>query len=571
MTGPTQLRHGERPVSERDKRRGAQAPGEYYTPDWLAEAMVKKIVTDPLNLRVLDPACGSGTFLRAAIVAYAKAAAKAGTPPAEALAQAQSRVIGIDVHPVAVHLARVTWVLAAKDLIRGANGSAGERVSVPVYLGDSLQLHTDAGSLLGSHEVVIETDPAVTGKHMFLRFPRSLVARGDEFDALLLSAARDIEYGIRPEDTLDAFGMVPGPDRDTMTDTLRAIKELHIEGRNHIWAYFTRNLVRPVWLSTDDGKVDRIVGNPPWLTYNKTVSSIRQALERQAKHDYGIWPKPKYATHTDLAGLFYHPLLRPVPQCGRPRRDGDAALDPRCWPVRQMAQGCLEENSRRPQRQAVGLGTAATQRLLPRPGLRRVLIQDHLGQQTASPQGPAMARKAGGPNTRKTVPIAAGAADSPYGRRARQGATIVPRRLFFVTATPAEQAPGSSRLLVKGKMDVVPLRSKNEKNPWKELELPALASNRVSGKYVHDIHRGDTIAAHTLLPPVQAVLPIAKGADKVPTKKTSASNPRTAEIHMTFLDDRMRERWRDMTDAWEAHKARPTNSASSDGWTTCET
>ena len=34
--------------------------GEYYTPAWLARAMVEELVTDPLNQRVLDPACGSG-------------------------------------------------------------------------------------------------------------------------------------------------------------------------------------------------------------------------------------------------------------------------------------------------------------------------------------------------------------------------------------------------------------------------------------------------------------------------------------------------------------------------------
>ena len=37
--------------------------GEYYTPAWLARAMVQELVTDPLHQRVLDPACGSGTFV----------------------------------------------------------------------------------------------------------------------------------------------------------------------------------------------------------------------------------------------------------------------------------------------------------------------------------------------------------------------------------------------------------------------------------------------------------------------------------------------------------------------------
>ena len=41
--------------------------GEYYTPPWLAEAITEELITDPLNTGVLDPACGSGTFLAAAV------------------------------------------------------------------------------------------------------------------------------------------------------------------------------------------------------------------------------------------------------------------------------------------------------------------------------------------------------------------------------------------------------------------------------------------------------------------------------------------------------------------------
>jgi hypothetical protein len=37
--------------------------GEYYTPDWLAGRIVAEVVNAPLVQRVLDPACGSGTFL----------------------------------------------------------------------------------------------------------------------------------------------------------------------------------------------------------------------------------------------------------------------------------------------------------------------------------------------------------------------------------------------------------------------------------------------------------------------------------------------------------------------------
>ena len=52
--------------------------GEYYTPDWLARAMVEELVSDPLNQRVLDPACGSGTFIVEAVKRVIEAAREGG-------------------------------------------------------------------------------------------------------------------------------------------------------------------------------------------------------------------------------------------------------------------------------------------------------------------------------------------------------------------------------------------------------------------------------------------------------------------------------------------------------------
>ena len=86
--------------------------GEYYTPDWLAECIVAETVDRPLEQRVLDPSCGSGTFLFQAVRHYLNAAAEAGMSDAEAISGATEHVLGIDVHPVAITLARLTYLLA---------------------------------------------------------------------------------------------------------------------------------------------------------------------------------------------------------------------------------------------------------------------------------------------------------------------------------------------------------------------------------------------------------------------------------------------------------------------------
>jgi len=82
--------------------------GEYYTPDWLATRIVNETVRDPLNQRILDPACGSGTFLFAAISLYLDAADAAGVDQGAAVDDLPAHVSGMDLHPVAVSLAQVT-------------------------------------------------------------------------------------------------------------------------------------------------------------------------------------------------------------------------------------------------------------------------------------------------------------------------------------------------------------------------------------------------------------------------------------------------------------------------------
>ncbi|WP_226584376.1 class I SAM-dependent methyltransferase, partial [Acuticoccus sediminis] len=111
--------------------------GEYYTPDWLAHIVVEEAIDAPLSRRVLDAACGSGTFLFHAIRRYIAAAEAAGIAVPDQITGVTRHIIGMDLHPVAVTLARVTYLLAiGRDrLIDPARGT----IQIPVYLGDSLQ------------------------------------------------------------------------------------------------------------------------------------------------------------------------------------------------------------------------------------------------------------------------------------------------------------------------------------------------------------------------------------------------------------------------------------------------
>src|ERR1700731_3675289 len=118
---------------DRDERHGL---GEYYTPDWLAAKIVKTAVSTPLEQRVLDPACGSGTFLFHAIRKFLREAEEVGQARDLGASEVCAHVVGMDIHPVAVIIARVTYLLALAPALATRKGA----LSIPVYLGDSMQL-----------------------------------------------------------------------------------------------------------------------------------------------------------------------------------------------------------------------------------------------------------------------------------------------------------------------------------------------------------------------------------------------------------------------------------------------
>lgn len=525
--------------------------GEYYTPDWLAAEVVSATVDQPLEQRVLDPSCGSGTFLRAAIKAYVAAAQNAAATGElflqEALVALQHKVVGIDVHPVAVHLARASWALAARDLIKAAPGVS---VTVPVYLGDSLQLRSDPNTLFSTTAVTVHVDPSLTNhQEVVLEFPKALVDQVDEFDALLRKAANDINIGVDPEQTLDTFLITDAGDREILLTTLRKLKQLHNEGRNHIWAYYTRNLVRPFWLSTEEGQVDRLVGNPPWLNYNKTTSSIRRALQSQAKEIYGLWPEPRYVTHTDLAGLFYTRCVDLYLRFG-----GKAAMvmphstigagHYKKW--RTGNWGTTNADLRTP---AWDLETLQPNDFFPVPACVVFAVKSDKGGGLPT----TIKQWHGSPTEPENITVTSSSVvvqtpnktQSPYGARAFQGATIVPRRLFFVTVQPAKHS------MRTGFSKVEPLYSSQDKQPWKSLKLDSLHAT-VPDEYVHNVHRGDTIAPFVNLDPQQVVLPFDKTSGQAP--KAGSFIGGISEATFAKLPDAVQRRWIKMSKVWETNR-----------------
>lgn len=112
--------------------------GEYYTPDWLAEQLLvdtlgRSELGNP-GTRVLDPACGSGTFLVGLIRHAKQRVASGGMSRSRALRLILENVVGVDRNPLAVLAARINYVVALGDWLEARE----EEIEIPVHLADSL-------------------------------------------------------------------------------------------------------------------------------------------------------------------------------------------------------------------------------------------------------------------------------------------------------------------------------------------------------------------------------------------------------------------------------------------------
>ncbi|MGH3832742.1 MAG: N-6 DNA methylase [Pseudonocardiaceae bacterium] len=492
--------------------------GEYYTPDWLAEQVVSTAVTDPLNQRVLDPACGSGTFLFHAVRRYLAAAAEAGISLARSLSGVTDHVLGVDLHPVAVTLARVTYLLAIgrERLLAPDRGV----IAVPVYLGDSVQWNQRRDLFTEDHLVV----PTRSGDQLYdsdFRFPDRFLADAGHFDRLVSlladQAAKPRSPGQKP--TVPAGLLhrlaVSDKDRPVVEENFRLLCRLHDESRDHIWSYYIRNLARPAWLARPENRVDVLVGNPPWLSYRYMPEDMQIAF-REMSETRQLWHGREVATHQDLSALFVARTTQQYLTEG----GSFAFVMPNAVLDRGYYAGFRAGNYPDPKDPIAVTFTGSWDlcRLRPHffPRGAAVVFGQRGTTQFGSPLPSRTTRWTGRlPRTSDVWDIVSqhvtrydsdltvpddDARESPYEPRFSQGATILPRVLFMV-----EVQQSGPLGLAAGRQRVRSARSSTEKMPWKE--LPAL-DGVIETEFIRPVLLGESILPFRVLTPKHAVIPL---------------------------------------------------------------
>lgn len=284
--------------------------GQEWTPSWLARALAVRCLDRILpgeKVQVVDVCCGSGSIVSEVIKEVVQ------REPHLPLADVVAAATGFDIDPLAVILARTTWVVTLASRLK----VAAEDVVIPIYHADSLFAVTPVSSELpepgDTADFVVDLDGEV------VRLPTELIdperrALFDDLvdwaydearaaaegagsdptapratvlvDALLKKHGHDVSGELRERFNVAAFQLA-----SRMTVLARA-------RRNGIWAYILRNTYRPALLA---GQFNGLVSNPPWLAMSQLADNpYKEQLSRRALV-YGIKPSGASHLHLELA------------------------------------------------------------------------------------------------------------------------------------------------------------------------------------------------------------------------------------------------------------------------------
>lgn len=271
------------------------ALGEYYTPDWLCERVVQEFNFKATD-KILDPSCGSGSFLRAAIHRLKE------LNPNIKVEQINDCIYGIDIHPLSVQIAKTTLLVSLGKEITKAN----KPIHLNIILANTLLAPEGVKNLFGGEFLMqIDKDKYYLNTQVFedvhlfdeaLEVCEELAEQthGKKLESeIVFSKILARQYkrgGISPQIAQSFYKIYSG---------LKKVKEA---GRDSIWKFIVQNLYKPYFLSN---KFNYIIGNPPWFTYSSIKNEEYQDILNQLALKYNIKPlKVANFPHLEIAAIF---------------------------------------------------------------------------------------------------------------------------------------------------------------------------------------------------------------------------------------------------------------------------
>jgi len=303
------------------RREVRQRMGIYTTPDWLAELILDNLGLtvdnmvkmrdegkDPLDIRVLDPGVGTGTFLTLYIQRigeYLRRVYNGNAPPdaaREALRKVVRNVVGFDIEVLALMTARANYLiaLASAGLLQYKSGT----IEIPIYMANSVvpaELMRDKTMTKGGE--VIEVVKIPTSIHNFM-LPARLVLSGlaNEILSEMHDGLRKGTDYVSLRQALRGRYKLTDAEDEVLREFYEKLLELKKRGVDDVWIPVIKSYVLPILYRKS---FDYVVGNPPWLSLRYIADPSYQDLVKRIIRDvYSLTGEEHLVTQMEMAALF---------------------------------------------------------------------------------------------------------------------------------------------------------------------------------------------------------------------------------------------------------------------------
>jgi type I restriction-modification system DNA methylase subunit len=493
------------------------ALGEYYTPDWLCQRILQEFDLKEGN-RVLDPACGSGSFLIAAVHRFRE------LNPTITVEELNASIYGIDIHPLIVQIAKTNMLLAlGKEVV-----NARTPVHINVILANTLLAPDGVEDLFGkTFRIQIDKETLELSSQILedvkvfdeaLEIAEDLAeqtfhtrkATLETFENIL---RKQIKNGGFNKLVIDSFYKIYG--------SLRNVKE---KGRDSIWKFIVQNLYKPYFLSN---KFDYVIGNPPWFTYSSVKNEEYQGILNELADNYNVKPeKVANFPHLEIAAIFLAycssyflkdngeiAFVLPRSFFSADHHDNTRSGKAKGFRLKQIWDlndvsplfripssvlfAAKEKDNVKRNIPAGGINGISFSGTLQQHNCNLLKAKELLNETVSkcyyARQGSSTALSTRKYKTQEKV--------NPYKDKFRQGATIVPRSFYFIELTQEMPEDFKDRIINIKTSDVI---KTDGKPPWKNIEL----SGRIESKFLFRTALSKSILPFVMFKPDLVVLPI---------------------------------------------------------------
>ena len=256
--------------------------GEYYTPYWLADSVVENAIkhlpdSKKCKFSVIDPCCGSGTFLINVLHRRVKTLENNNVSFYDLV----DGIVGVDLNPLAVLMARINIYINTIPYIEKSN----KKIEIPIYVGDS----TYSPELIKIDNIECLTYDLLSfleliGKPFEIILPYELVIRDDfirimdNLESKIVSKNPDAAF--KYMNSVFEFTKYPRLEK-SIKALIDELIDLEYKDLNSIWLRIFSNYLKTGTFK----KFDVIVGNPPWVSWGVLPENYREKVKRKCRFE----------------------------------------------------------------------------------------------------------------------------------------------------------------------------------------------------------------------------------------------------------------------------------------------